>query len=64
MIKKIFGFILSVLGVLIFLSLYFLTIIFKNNENIGLIIMGAGYIGVIIFIIGVMLIKKTKKEDK
>ncbi len=56
--KKILGFILSITGVIIFLSLYFLTILFKESENIALIIMGVGYIGVIIFIIGVMLIRK------
>jgi uncharacterized protein with PQ loop repeat len=57
-VKKILGFILSITGVIIFLSLYFLTILFKESENIALIIMGVGYIGVIIFIIGVMLIRK------
>ena len=58
--KKIRGFILASAGVVIFLSLYFLTVIFKENDNIGLIIMGVGYVGVTIFIIGVMLIRKNK----
>lgn len=60
--KKVLGFILSIIGVIIFLSLYFLTVLFKESENIGLIIMGVGYVGVTLFIIGVMLIRK--KEEK
>lgn len=59
--KKILGFILSTIGVIIFLSLYFLTVLFKESENIGLIIMGVGYVGVTLFIIGVMLIRKKEK---
>lgn len=59
--KKILGFILSIIGVIIFLSLYFLTVLFKESENIGLIIMGVGYVGVTLFIIGVMLIRKKEK---
>ena len=59
--KKILGFILSTMGVIIFLSLYFLTVLFKESENIGLIIMGVGYVGVTLFIIGVMLIRKKEK---
>ncbi len=62
MMKKVLGFILSIIGVIIFLSLYFLTVLFKESENIGLIIMGVGYVGVTLFIIGVMLIRK--KEEK
>lgn len=58
--KKILGFIFAIVGIVIFLSLYFLTIIFKENDNIGLIIMGVGYVGVTLFIIGVMLIRKNK----
>lgn len=61
-IKKIIGYILSILGTLIFLSLYFLTVIFKNNDNIAIIIMGAGYISIVSFIIGIMLIKKQKNS--
>lgn len=60
--KKTLGFILSTLGVIIFLSLYFLTVVFKENENIGLIIMGAGYVGLVIFIIGILLVKKIKNK--
>lgn len=59
--KKFLGFILSIIGVIIFLSLYFLTVLFKESENIGLIIMGVGYVGVTLFIIGVMLIRKKEK---
>lgn len=62
--KKTIGYILSVIGVLIFLSLYFLTVIFKENNSIALIIMGTGYVGVIVFIIGIMLISKKNKEEK
>lgn len=56
--KKILGYLLSAIGTLGFFSLYFLTVIFKENENIALIIMGIGYVAVSIFIIGVMLIRK------
>ena len=61
--KKILGYILSTIGVIIFLSLYFLTVLFKENENIALIIMGVGYIGVISFIVGVMFIRKNKGQN-
>lgn len=60
--KKILGFILSTIGGIVFLSLYLLTVLFKESENIAIIIMGIGYIGVIMFIIGVMLIGKCKKS--
>ncbi len=62
--KKILGFIFAIVGIVIFLSLYFLTVIFKENDNIGLIIMGVGYVGVTLFIIGVMLIRKNKNLKK
>ncbi len=62
--KKILGFIFVIVGIVIFLSLYFLTVIFKANDNIGLIIMGVGYVGVTIFVIGVMLIRKNKNIKK
>lgn len=61
--KKILGYILSTIGVIIFLSLYFLTVLFKESENIALIIMGVGYIGVISFIVGVMFIRKNKGQN-
>lgn len=56
--KKILGYILSIVGIIVFISLYFLTVVFKEKDNIALIIMGIGYIGVSIFIVGVMLIRK------
>jgi hypothetical protein len=60
--KKIIGFIFLIICVIIFLSLYFLTVLFKESDNIGLIIMGVGYVGVALFIIGIMLIRNNKKE--
>ena len=60
--KKIIGFIFLIIGVIIFLSLYFLTVLFKESDNIGLIIMVVGYVGVALFIIGIMLIRNNKKE--
>lgn len=56
--KKILGYLLSIVGIIVFISLYFLTVVFKEKDNIALIIMGIGYIGVSIFIVGVMLIRK------
>lgn len=60
--KKILGYILSIAGIIGFLSLYFLTVIFKDNDNIGYIIMIIGYIAISVFIIGVKLIKNSKNR--
>lgn len=62
MIKKVLGYILSIVGILGFLSLYFLIVFFKDNDNIGYIIMAIGYIVISVFIIGIRLIKKNKKQ--
>lgn len=58
--KKILGFILSIIGFLGFLSLYVLMVIFKDSNNIGYVIMTTGFVSIILFIIGVMLINKRK----
>lgn len=60
--KKALGYLLSTIGIIGFLSLYFLTVIFKENDNIGYIIMVVGYITISIFVIGIRLIRKNKKQ--
>lgn len=64
MIKKVLGYLLSSLGVIIFLSLYFLTVLFKDQDNIAIIIMGVGYVSITIFIIGIMLVRKKEETKK
>lgn len=59
--KKILGYVLSIIGTIGFLSLYFLTVIFKDNDNIGYIIMIIGYLAISVFIIGIKLIKSKKQ---
>ena len=60
--KKILGIILSVLGVLLFLSLYIFMVLFKNSDIIGYVIFIVGFISLIVFIIGVMIYKSSKKN--
>lgn len=60
--KKIIGFVLSGIGIIAFVSLYFLMVIFKEYEGIGYIIMGVGYLAITIFVVGVMLIKHWSKR--
>ncbi|MBQ8292936.1 MAG: hypothetical protein IJX78_03895 [Bacilli bacterium] len=60
--KKVLGYILSVMGIIGFVSLYFLMVLFKESPAIGYIVMGIGYIVVTVFIIGVRLIVKRKKQ--
>ncbi len=60
--KRILGYVLSIIGVISFISLYFLMILFKDTSFIGYVIMGVGYVSVSLFIIGVILIVKTKKQ--
>ncbi len=64
--KKIIGYILSAIGILVFISLYFLMVWLKDNANVGYIIMVVGYCGVVMFICGTMLIAKNKitKDEK
>ena len=60
--KKVLGYILSVIGFLGFLSLYVLMVLFKDSDSIGYVIMSTGFVSIILFIVGVMLINKTKQD--
>ena len=62
--KKVLGYILSVIGFLGFLSLYVLMVVFKDSDIIGYVIMSTGFVSIILFIVGVMLINKPKQNNK
>lgn len=60
--KKILGIILSVLGMLLFFSLYICMVVFKDSDIIGYVIFIVGFISLISFIIGVTLYKSSKNK--
>ena len=60
--KNILGIILSVLGALLFLSLYMFMVLFKNSDIIGYVIFIVGFISLVVFITGVMVYKSSKKN--
>lgn len=64
-LKRIFGIILSVVGIAMFISLYIIVII-NQADYVKYIVTVIGYICVIVFTIGIMLFKSTlvSKEEK
>ncbi len=64
-LKRIFGIILSVVGIAMFISLYIIVIV-NQADYVKYIVTVIGYICVIVFTIGIMLFKSTlvSKEEK
>lgn len=62
--KKMLGIILSVLGILLFLSLYIFMVIFKDSDIIGYVIFIVGFISLISFTAGAMLYKASKQKNE
>lgn len=64
-LKRIFGIILSVVGIAMFISLYVIVIV-NQADYVKYIVTVIGYICVIVFTIGIMLFKSTlvSKEEK
>lgn len=65
LLKRIFGIILSVVGIAMFISLYIIVIV-NQADYVKYIVTVIGYICVIAFTIGIMLFKSTlvSKEEK
>jgi Kef-type K+ transport system membrane component KefB len=61
---KIISKILMGLGILGYILLYVLTIIFKDSNYVNLIVFIVGYISVLIFIGGYLVYVKSKKIEK
>lgn len=61
---KIISYLMMIVGFLGWLSLYVLTIIFKDNVNIDNILFITGYIFIIIFIGGYLIYAKLRKKAK
>lgn len=61
--KKIVGLILSVIGMIIFISLYVIVII-NQADFIKYIVTALGYVSVIIFAVGIILFKSNHKNKK
>ena len=63
--KRVIGIILSIIGILMFLSLYVIIILFKE-DFIKHIITVIGYLCVAVFTVGIILFKNTltPKEKK
>lgn len=64
--KKIIGIILSVIGIIGFLSLYVLMVVFKDSDIIGYVIFATGFVSITIFLVGAMMyrLEKDKEQNK
>lgn len=65
MAKRIIGIILSIIGILMFISLYVMVIVNKA-DYIKYIVTVVGYLCVVIFTVGIIMFKSTltSKEKK
>lgn len=59
---KIISYLMMALGFLGWISLYVLTIIFKDNPNLDNILFITGYIFIIIFVGGFLIYVKLRKK--
>lgn len=59
---KIISYMMMVIGVIGWLSLYVLTIIFKNEKSVDNIIFITGYIFIAVFIGGFLIYVKQRKK--
>ncbi len=59
---KIISYLMMALGFLGWISLYVLTIIFKDNANLDNILFITGYIFIIIFVGGFLIYAKLRKK--
>lgn len=64
-LKRVFGIILSIIGILLFISLYVIVIINKA-DYVKYIVTVIGYLCVVIFTVGIIMFKQTltPKEKK
>lgn len=64
-LKRVFGIILSVIGILLFISLYVIVILNKA-DYVKYIVTVLGYLSVAIFTVGIIMFKQTlsPKENK
>lgn len=63
--KKTISILMTIVGILIFLSLYVLVSLVTEDEFSGLryVVMAAGYIAVILFCCGFLLLNKKDKKE-
>lgn len=62
--KKIIGIILSVIGIIGFLSLYVLMVAFKDSDIIGYVIFATGFVSITIFLVGAMMYRFEKDKEQ
>ena len=61
---KLISMILMISGVLGYILLYFLTIIFKDSTYVNVIVFIVGYLSVLIYLGGYLLYAKSKKTKE
>ncbi len=58
--KKILGLVTAIVGLILFLSLYIVMVLLKEESWIGYVILGVGYISILMFFGGVYTYVKNR----